>query len=178
MRELTRKRTRNSPGGPVAWIDGGNAIIANRSRVDSKVGEVWRFEVADGGRRSCSAGRTRSIASDASADGRHAVTTNDRTGQDHAGVYDNASKSWRWLKPTVWEQTQGADPRGRVLLVRTNDNTRRPYRGSICRRARRRALPVPSRASALLIAPLSPDGRQVLIGRSAADAPANVYRLD
>lgn len=54
-----------------------------------------------------------------------AVTTDEETGQPHAGAYAVAAKRWRWLKSTPWEQSSDvitAD--GRTMLVRTNDDGR------------------------------------------------------
>jgi Tol biopolymer transport system component len=48
VRVLTKEADPQYGWSPVAWIDGGKALIANRDRVDSKVAEVWRIDVATG----------------------------------------------------------------------------------------------------------------------------------
>jgi hypothetical protein len=48
VRNLTAERDPQFGWSPVAFVDNGTAIIANRSRVDSREGEVWKDTVADG----------------------------------------------------------------------------------------------------------------------------------
>lgn len=182
VRNLTAEADPQFGWSPVAWVDGGKALIADRSRVDSKVGEVWRVEVADGkATRLLGKADTVYEASDATPDGRLlAVTTDEGTGQSHVGVYDTGAGTWRWLKRTPWEQSDGTfSPDGRTLYFRTNDNTRSTlYRADLATMAES-ALPLPPGTNTLAGAvPFSPDGRQLLISRSAADAPNNIYRLD
>jgi len=166
----------------VNWINGGRAIIANRVRVDDQVTEVWRVAIADGKSvRLLAKADTVYEAADASPDGRLiAVTTNDGTGQRHAGVYDGATKGWRWLKPTPWEQYAnllGAD--GKSLIVRTNVDSRSTlYRVDLDTLAET-PLPLPPGINQVSSNhPLSKDGRMLMVTHSAANSPANLYLLD
>ncbi|MES2754837.1 MAG: S9 family peptidase [Pseudomonadota bacterium] len=182
VRTLTSEADAQFSWGAVAWVDGGKALIANRARVDSKVSEIWRVEVADGkATRLLAKADTVFEASDASADGGTiAVSTDQGTGQFHIGLYDVAATKWRWLKPTPWEQTGGLFSRdGATLFYRTNDNTRSTlYRADVATLTES-ALPLPPGTNTIAGAePFSPDGKRLLISRSAADAPANIYRLD
>ena len=106
----------------VAWTDGGRELIANRSFTDQTAAEVWRIDGATG-RATRLLGKPKTVyaAADATVDGNTlAVTTNERTGQAHAGVYSVASTKWRWLKPTPWEQNADAiSPDGRSMMVHT-----------------------------------------------------------
>jgi Tol biopolymer transport system component len=127
VRVLTKEADPQFGWEAAAWVDGGKAIIANRSRVDSKVTEVWRVDAATGvAARLIAKADTVFSAGDASSDGRLiAVSTDDGTGQLHAGLYDTAAKSWRWLKPTHWEQQALTFTRDdKALIFVTNADTR------------------------------------------------------
>ena len=182
VRELTTEADPQFSWDPVAWIDGGKALIAIRSRVDSKEGEVWRVEVADG-KATKLIGKADTVysAEDATADGRLiAVSTNEGTGQYHIGLYDTVDKKWRWLKPTPWEQSGAVFAKdGKTLFYRLNDNTRSTlYRVDVATLAES-ALPLPPGTNTISgPTAFSPDGSELLIGRSAADAPANIYRFN
>ena len=167
---------------PVAWLDGGKALIANRDRVDSKIGEVWRLDVATGAAtRLISRADTVYDATDATSDGKWlAVTTDDGTGQLHAGLYDVAAKTWKWLKPTPWEQTSSVFTRdGKALLFGTNADARSTlYRYDLASGAET-ALAIPPGVNYLTgNDPRAPDGRTLMVSHSGADSPTNLYLYD
>lgn len=182
VRELTAEKDPQFGWEPVAWIDGGKAVIANRGRVDSKVGEVWRIDIADGkATKLIAKADTVYEASDATADGATvAVTTNERTGQQHVGFYTVADGKWRWLKPTPWEQSGAVfAPDGKSAYFRTNADTRSTlYKVDLTSLAETPLALPPGTNMIGGAVPFSPDGSELLIARSAADAPANVYRFN
>ena len=182
VRNLTAEADPQYGWNAVAFVDGGKALIANRSRVDSQFAEVWRVTIADGKAVKLLGGKdVRYEAVDASADGALiAVTTNERTGQDHAGVYAVAGKSWTWAKSTPWEQQASAlIDNGKALIVRTNADTRSTL--SRLDLASKAEVPLPLDPGVTYLAgtqPLSPDGTRLLATRSGADSPSNLYLVD
>ncbi len=182
LRVLTREADPQFSWEPVAWIDGGRAIIANRTRVDSRVAEVWRISAADGkAERLLAKADTLYEAEDASADGKLiAVTTNRDTNQLHAGVYDVAGGTWRWARPTPWEQFANllVDD-GKAMIVRTNIDARSTlYRVDLAS-GTETPLPLPPGINRVVSrAPMSPDRRQLMVTHSAANSPTNLYLLD
>ncbi|QNQ10301.1 S9 family peptidase [Sphingomonas alpina] len=182
VRVLTSEADAQFGWSPVAWIEGGAALIAGRSRVDSRVAEVWRIDIASGGTTKL-LGKADTVyqANDVTADGKWiAVSTDEGTGQLHAGLYDTGAKSWRWLKPTPWEQEASSFTRdGTALIFATNADTRSTlYRFDLATGAET-ALPIPPGVNYLAGAdPRSPDGKTLLVSHSGADSPANLYLYD
>jgi dipeptidyl aminopeptidase/acylaminoacyl peptidase len=182
VRNLTAEKDPQFGWSPVAFVENGAALIANRTRVDSREGEVWKVGTADGKAVKLLGGKdVRYEAADATADGeRIAVSTNKDTGQDHAGVYAVAGKSWKWMKPTPWEQLAGAFIEdGKALIARVNADTRSTlYRVDLAT-MEQTALPLDPGVNNLTGAqPLSPDGRMLLTVRAGADSPTNLYLVD
>ncbi len=182
VRVLTNEADPQFAWQPIAWIEGGKAIIAARDRVDSRVSEVWRVDVATGTAvKLLGKPDTLYIASDVSPDGKWiAVSTDEGTGQLHAGLYDPAAKNWKWLKPTPWEQTSSNFTRdGASLLFTINADTRSTlYKFDLATGAET-ALPIAPGVNFLAGAdPRSPDGKTLLVNHSGADSPANLYLYD
>jgi len=182
VRLLTAERDPQFNWQAAAWVDGGKAIIANRLNVGGTVGEVWRIDVASG-RATKLLGKadTHYIATGATPDGSSiAVTTDERTGQDHAGIYAVAGKNWRWLAPTAWEQSSDIiTPDGRTMIVRTNDNGRSTLsRVDLATMVQSDLALDPGRNSTAGLQPVSPDGRQMLVIHSGADSPTAAYAYD
>jgi len=182
VRVLTKEADPQFAWSAVAWVDGGKAIIANRDRVDSKVTEVWRVDATTGAAtKLLGKPDTVYLAGDASADGRLiSVTSDEGTGQLHGGIYDTAARSWKWLKPTPWEQQALTFTRdGRSLIFVTNADTRSTlYRFDMASGAET-ALAIPPGVNSLAGAdPRSPDGRTLLVTHSGADTPTNLYLYD
>jgi dipeptidyl aminopeptidase/acylaminoacyl peptidase len=182
VRNLTAEKDPQFNWSPVAFVEGGRAIIANRVRVDSREGEVWKVAIADGKAVRLLGGKdVRYEAADATADGSLiAVSTNKDTGQDHAGVYKVSDKSWTWLKPTPWEQLAGTFiDDGKALIVRTNADTRSTLTRLDLATKAETPLPLDPGVNNLAGAqPMSPDGAMLLTTRSGADSPANLYVVD
>ncbi|OYY91491.1 MAG: S9 family peptidase [Sphingomonas sp. 28-66-16] len=182
LRALTAEKDPQFSWTPVAWTDGGRALIANHDRVDGVVSEVWRIDVADGKAvRLLGKPDTVFFATDVTADGKTiAATTNDSTGQNHAGLYDVAAKSWRWLKPTPWEQTSGMFTRdGRAMIVRTAADTRSALSRVDLATMAETPLGLPPGVNGFIGAePLSPDGQLMMVSHSGADSPSDLYLYD
>jgi dipeptidyl aminopeptidase/acylaminoacyl peptidase len=166
----------------VAWIDGGRELIANRSFTDQTAAEVWRIDVATA-RATRLLGKPKTVyaAADAAADGNTlAVTTNDRTGQAHAGVYSVASTKWRWLKPTPWEQNADAiSPDGRSMMVHTGIDGRTTLAVVDLATMTERPLPLPPGVNAVANGkPFTPDSKRLLVSETGAASPGMPVIVD
>lgn len=182
VRVLTKEADPQFNWSPVAWIEDGKAIIASRGTVDSRVGEVWRIDAATGAATKLLAkADTVYQANDATPDGKWiAVSTDDSTGQLHAGLYDTATKSWKWLKPTPWEQQASNFTRdGKSLIFGTNADARSTLYALDLATGTETALRLPPGVNYLTgNDPRSPDGKTLLVNHSGADSPANLYLYD
>ncbi len=168
--------------GAVAWVDGGRALIANRGFTDQSAGEVWRVDVASGKAvRLLGKPKTVYAAADATADGDTlAVTTNEGTGQSHAGVYAVKAASWRWLKPTPWEQSADAiAPDGRSMVVDTGVDGRTTLAQVDLATLAERPLPLPPGVNAVAGGkPFTPDSRRLLVTQAGATSPGMPVIVD
>ncbi|QXQ05323.1 S9 family peptidase [Sphingosinicellaceae bacterium] len=166
----------------VAWIDRGRALIANRGNADSTASEIWRIDTVTG--KATPLARkdaTLYIAEDATADGGViAVSSNDRSGQLHAGLYRSVSGKWQWLKPTPWEQSARTLSRdGRRVITQTNIDGRSVLGLVDVASLVERELPLPPGLNAVAAQPgFSPDSRRLLVTHSGADAPSDLYVVD
>lgn len=168
---------------PIAWIEGGKALIAVRSNANSTLAEVWRVDVPSGRKtRLMGAKGTIFRASDATPDGSLiAVTTNEGTGQLRAGIYDTIAQAWRTLTPTLWEQSSGAfSPDGETLTVVRNEDGRSIASLVDVETLEEGPLPLPAGTNSFAGggAPFSPDGSALLVVHSGADAPSDLQVLD
>ncbi|MBY0582016.1 MAG: S9 family peptidase [Sphingomonas sp.] len=182
IRILTAEKDAQFGWLPVAWIEGGRALIANRDRVDGVVGEVWRVDIADGkATRLLAKPDTVFGASDATDDGATiAVTSNDGTGQMHAGIYNGNTKVWRWLKPTPWEQFSGSFTRdGKAMIARTAADTRTSLsRVELATMVETPLSLAPGVNGVVGAEPLSPDGHLLMVSHSGADSPSDLTLFD
>ena len=182
VRALTAEADAQYGWTPVAWVDGGRAIVANRDRIGSTIGEVWKVDAASGA-ATLLLGKADTVyrASDATGDGRTiAVTTNDGSSQLRAGLYDVAGKRWRWLKPTPWEQTAGGfSPDGRSLIVRTNVDARTTLVRVDTATLAEKPLPLPPGVNRVIGTPaFNRDGSKLLVVHSGADSLPELQILD
>lgn len=182
IRGLTAEKDPQYNWSAVAWVDDGKAIIANRASVDGTVGEVWRIDAASGAATKLLAKpKTIYVASGASTDGGTiAVTTDESTGQSHAGIYSVATKKWRGLAPTPWEETSDImTPDGRSMIVRTNNDGRSTLsRVDLATMTKTDLKLDPGRASVAGLTAIAPDGQHMLVTRSGADSPTMLYSYD
>jgi dipeptidyl aminopeptidase/acylaminoacyl peptidase len=182
VRVLTKEADPRFSWTPVAWLDDGATLLANRERVDSAMAEVWRVDATSGATTKL-LGKDETIfqAVAATPDGRRiAVSTDDGTGQLHAGVYDLSAKSWTWLKPTAWEQVALTFTRdGSTLIFGTNADARSTlYRYDLATKTETPLTVDPGVNSLVGGDPRSPDGRKLLVNHSGANAPTNLYVYD
>jgi dipeptidyl aminopeptidase/acylaminoacyl peptidase len=182
IRGLTAEKDPQYSWGAVAWVDGGKAIIANRSSVDGTVGEVWRIDATTGAATKLLAKpKTIYAATGASPDGGTiAATTDEGTGQSHAGAYSVATKKWRWLPATPWEESSDImTPDGASMIVRTNNDGRSTLSRVDLSTMKKTDLAMdPGRASTMGPAAISPDGKRMFVARSGADSPTMLYTYD
>lgn len=181
VRELTNETDTAWEWSPAAWVDGGKAIIANRSFADGSAGEVWKIDVASG-KATRLLGKPDIIynASGASPDGSAiAVTTNEQTKQLHAALYRTASGALDMLKPTPWEQQSGAiSPDGRSMLVLTSEDGRQAVETVDVATRAERPLAIPPGTNLADVQPFSPDSRWLLLTHAGGDSPAEIERVD
>ncbi|WP_304190283.1 S9 family peptidase [Phenylobacterium aquaticum] len=126
VRLLTQEAQPEFSWAPVGWVAGG--LIANRGNLGSTLMGVWRVSLDGGAPAPVTSVKTKAViaATAVSADGKTlAITSNEATGQNHAGVLDLATGASRWLKPTPWDQTSGDfTPDGKSLAVIDNADGR------------------------------------------------------
>lgn len=166
----------------VAWIKGGHALIANRGFTDQTASEVWRIDVVSGeATRLLGKPKTIYAAADATENGvTLAVTTNEGTGQSHAGVYAVKSATWRWLKSTPWEQNADViEPDGRSMVVDTGVDGRKNLSLIDLATMAERPLALPPGVSSVANGkPFTPDSKRLLISQSGATSPGMPVILD
>lgn len=168
---------------PVAWIEGGKALIASRSNANSTLAEVWRVEVPSGS-KSLILGKAATLyeASDATPDGRLiAVSSNEGTGQLRAGIYDTKAKAGRWLAPTPWEESTGSfSPDGTTMTVIRNEDGRTLAALVDVATLKEKPIPLPDGVNSFggSGTPFSPDGSRILVVHSGADTPSDLQVVD
>ena len=167
---------------PVAWVDGGKALIADRGFTDQTLGEVWQVDVASGkATRLLGEPKTVYAAADATSDGATlAITTNEGTGQNHAGVYSVKEGRLRGLKPTPWEQSADAiAPDGRSMVVDTGIDGRTELSMVDLATLAERPLPLPPGSNSVESSkPFSSDSQRLLVLASGATSPGAPVIVD
>lgn len=167
---------------PRVWADGGRTIYANREKIDSTMVEVWRIDVATGkAERVLGQDGTIYAVADISSDGQWlAVTTDAETGRPHAGLYNLASKQWRWLKPIAWDQSALRFTRdGKALLVESSDDLRSRLVKVDLATGTETTLKLPQGINFTSGAePRSPDGTSLLVVNMAANVTGELNRYD
>lgn len=167
---------------PRIWTDGGKAIFANRDKIDSTSTEIWRVDVASGKSTPVLAKKdTIYRIQDVSADGQWlAVTTDVETGRPRAGLYNLASKQWKWMKPIAWDQQALRFTRdGKSLIAESSDD----LRTTLVRYDLRTGMETPLKLPAGLNYTTgndsrSPDGKSLLVVHTAANVSGELNRYD
>lgn len=182
MRWLTDEKDPQRRWSGVAWVGNGRTLIANRSNADQTESEIWSVDVAAGkATRLVGKSKTRFIAADATDDGRLiAVSTNDGGSQLRAGLLEAATGTWRWLKPTAWEQTaQQLSPDGKTMIVRTGIDGRSVLAAITVATGEERPLDFGNGVASVAGGEtFTADSRRLLVLRSGADTPADLYMVD
>lgn len=105
-----------------------DTVVANRGDFGSTLAGVWALALAGGEPQPLTSPKAKALilASDVSPDGRLlSVSSDEKTGQLQAAVFDIAAGTYRWLAPTSWEQQAGGfSPDGRSVVVVTNADGR------------------------------------------------------
>jgi len=183
VRKLTEEKVAEYNWGAVRFTPDGKSILANRINVTGTRGSVWLIDIASGKADEILAAKDAIVtASDISADGKTiGITSNEKTGQSHAGFLDLATRKTRWLKPTPWEQSSGSmshdgktmvvatsvDARGVISLVDVATGVERPL-----------AFPPGMDREGATGRSFAPDNRSLMIYHAAADTPGELYAAD
>jgi len=182
VRGLTHEADAQWNWSPAAWTDGGRSLIANRAYTDGSLGEVWKVDVASGtATKLLGKPGVFYSATDATRDGSAiAVTTNERTKQQHAVVFSPATGAVRVLKPTPWEQSSGAiSPDGRAMIVQTGEDGRQSLELVDLATLTERPLALPPGVNGTIgTQPFTPDSRRLLVLHSGADTPGEIQAFD
>ena len=179
LRLLTDEQDPSFNWQAVAFVDGGKALIANRIQTAGGEGSVWRIDVASGAAKQL-IGRKGVVynAAGASPDGaRIAITSDEGSGQDHAGVLDAATGSVRWLPATPWEEAAVA-MQGKAMLVRTNRDGRSSLALVDVNSLVQTPLALPPGLNTAGGNSFAPDGSSILLLHAGADTPTDLFRLD
>ena len=182
VRPLTHEPDAQWSWTPVAWVEGGRTLIANRGFTDQTAGEVWSIDVATG-RATRLLGKPKIVyvAADATRDGATlAVTTNEGTGQSHAGLYSVRDGAFHNLKPTAWEQTADAiSPDGSAMAVETGVDGRTDISIVDLKTLAERTLPLPPGSNVVPASkPFTPDSRRLLVAQTGATSPGAPVIVD
>jgi dipeptidyl aminopeptidase/acylaminoacyl peptidase len=182
VRVLTAENDPDFEWSPRAWADGGKTIYANREKIDSTTTEIWRVDVASGSAtKVLGAKDTIYRVMDISADGGWlAVTTDAEIGRPRAGLYNLATRQWKWLKPIVWDQTAIRFTRdGKSLLVESSDDLRTMLVRFDIATGAETPLKMPAGLNYTTGNDTrSPDGRSVLVVNMAANVAGELTRYD
>jgi dipeptidyl aminopeptidase/acylaminoacyl peptidase len=185
IRPLTQESAADRNWDVVGWMPDGRSLIANRTKVDASEASIWRIDVANGAKSPVSIEKKRIYiaASTLSADGRLlAISSNEKTGQMRAGILELATKQYRWLKPTPWEQFSGQfSPDGKLLVTRTSEDGRATLGLVEVDTMTERTLDFPqgyNNEATSLTPAFAPDSRRLLVLHSAANTPFDVWIAD
>jgi Tol biopolymer transport system component len=118
VRQLTDEKISDRNWQVVGWMPDGKSLIANRVRIDFSEGGIWRIDIASGHAEPILEEQPKIVVI-------ATISSNEATGQMRAGVYDLSRRTFRWFKPTPWEQFSGQfAPDGRTLVLRTGEDGR------------------------------------------------------
>lgn len=182
VRTLTQGAEKGARWAILSWNADGRTLLVNCQDAATMDGGIFRIDVATG--TATTIAQKKGVdynAAGASTDGRHiAATTNLGTGQAHAGVLDANAGTWRWLKPTPWEQSAtDVTPDGKTMIVRTNIDGRSSLTAIDLASGHERALAIPPGRNATMGArAFTADSRFLLVTHSGADTPTNLYAVD
>ncbi|NNM75374.1 S9 family peptidase [Sphingomonas sp. ID1715] len=183
VRLLTREADPSRVWQPVGFTDNGRTLIANRGEITSSRCTLYRIDLASGRATPLSKEEAGAIVLGAgvSADGKLlALSSNEGTGQLHAGIMNLATGKVRWVRPTPWEQFAGGfSPDGRMMAVQTNADGRSDLSIVDVASGEERPLAFAPGVNAFgnSAQPWTRDGR-LLVLRNGADAPGDLWAVD
>jgi dipeptidyl aminopeptidase/acylaminoacyl peptidase len=183
--QLTHEKTLDNRWGPVAFTDGGKALIANRGDVGSTTGSIWRLDLTGAAPPKTLThvqGKVRISAFDVSPDGKQiSVTSNAKGGLDQAGLMDVATGQVKWLAPSPWEQDGGSfSPGGASVMVATDVDGRQDLSIYDLKTGKLAKANLPKGFNAEAGGsdnPFTKDGR-LLVGHDASNTPFDYWMLD
>ena len=179
-RALTQETDPTQQWSPVTFTADGRYLIANRGDVNRVGAAGWRIEVATGKAEKITPGDDKHLTtiSDLSKDGRlAAISSNQTSAQEQAGLLNLSTGKITWLAPSPWEQgAEAFSPDGKSLLYAVNADGRETL--SLYDLATGKSLPLrfpPGIDSAQGRRPFTPDGKGVLISHQAANMPLDSW---
>ncbi len=183
VRMLTEETDPQFSWFPVAWTDDGKSLVANRINVDRTVGEIFLIDVdADIQLRwkLLDWRDTFFEATDISPDGEMILINTNDNGQMRAGLYIWRQKALMGIPSTPWEQRGGKFTNdGKSIIFGINADARSTLYTLDIATNTETALAIPQGFNSLIGSePISPDGTQMMIYRSGADTPGNLYLYD
>ena len=182
VRDLTKETEKGVRWAVSGWTEGGRALIAIRESAAALNSGVWKVDVATG--KAVALAQKEGVqvtAAGASIDGRIVAASSDEgSGQMRAGLLDARTATWRWLKPTAWEQTAtDVTPDGKTMIVRTNEDGRSSLSAVDMATGRERPLAIPpGRNTTIGARAFSADSRYMLVTHAGADTPTDLYVVD
>ena len=182
VRVLTDEGDPDFEWSPRAWADGGKTLFANREKIDSTTAEIWRVDVVSG-KAAKVLGQDSTIfrVMDVSADGGWlAVTTDAEISRPRAGLYNLATRQWKWLKQIVWDQSAIRFTRdGKALIAESSDDLRTTLVRYDLATGTETPLKLPTGINYTTGNDTrSPDGRSLLVVNMAANVTGELQRYD
>lgn len=165
------------------WAADGRTLYATRTNITDTEASIYRIDVASG--RATLVSREAAglyvFADDLSPDGKLlSVTSNEGTGQFHAGVMEAATGRSRFMAPTPWEQLAFSfSPDGRSLLIQTNEDGRSSLSLLDVATMKARGVPFPPGVTrpGSRWRPWRPGGG-LLVSHEAGNAPMDYWLVD
>ena len=179
--QLTHEQSPSHSWMAIGFTQDGRALIANRGTIDGKDSAVYHIDTASGTAQALTTdgpGHFNS-ASALSPDGKTiALTTETAAGARQAALLDVAAHTTRLVKPDAWEQRSGSlSPDGHTLVFTSNADGRTDIFTATGDNVGRIGLPAGVNTEATMTGTsFSPDGRHLLVGHQASNAPFD-YRV-
>lgn len=184
VRNLTNEKDPDGVWSAVAWSKDGKTLILNRE-VTLLGGDsgIWQVDVPSGKLSPIIAQRKdgRDLAAGLAADGRTlVVTSNYGNSQLRAGLYDPATRAYRWLAATPWEQrAEAVTADGRSFIVTTNEDGAGTVTVVDVATLAERKLDLGSGVNSPVGSnPFSPDLTRFVYSHSAGDSPPDLRIAD
>lgn len=165
------------------WTHDGKTLFATRGNITDTEASIYRIDLASGRATLVSkeAPGLYVFADDLTPDGKLlSVTSNEGTGQFHAGVMETANGRTRFMARTPWEQLAFSfSPDGRTLLVQTNEDGRSTLSLLDVATMKARDLPFPPGVTrpGSRWRPWRPGGG-LLVSHEAGNAPMDYWLVD
>ena len=183
LTQLTHEQSPSHSWRAIGFTENGRVLIANRESIDRKESAIYRVDIAGGKAEALTEdgpGHFNS-ASAVSASGKTiALTTETSAGTRQAALLDVAARTVKVVKPDAWEQESGSlSPNGRTLTFTSNVDGRTDILAATGADVRGVGLPAGVNTEAAITGTsFSPDGRHLLVGHQASNAPFDYWVVD